>query len=61
MSHINRDDIAEGDWLTIGGITYAVTHVKIDGKRGDISLISLDEARRRRDDLNALLDEEEDN
>jgi hypothetical protein len=52
------DDLADGDRLTIGGVVYAVTHVKVDGRRGDISLIALDEARRRRDDLNALLDED---
>jgi hypothetical protein len=51
------NDIDEGDRLTIDGVTYAVTHVKVDGKRGDISLIGLAEARRRRDDLSALLDE----
>ena len=51
------DDVASGDRLVIGGVVYAVTHVKVDGKRGDISLIALDEARRRRDDLNALLED----
>lgn len=53
----DTDDIAEGDHVIIGGVPYAVTHVKVDGRRGDIALISLAEARRRRDDLNALLDE----
>jgi len=51
------DDIGEGDHITIGGVVYAVTHITVNDKRGDISLISLAEARRRRDDLNALLDE----
>ena len=53
------DDIAEGDRLTINGTVYCVTHVKVDGRRGDISLIGLAEARRRRDDLNNLLDEKQ--
>ena len=51
------DDIARGERLLIAGAMYAVSHIKVDGKRGDISLIALDEARVRRDALNELLED----
>tara|TARA_R100001509_G_C4831071_1_gene203289 strand:+ start:334 stop:546 length:213 start_codon:yes stop_codon:yes gene_type:complete len=44
-----------GERLLIAGVAYIVSHIKVDGKRGDISLISLDEARLRRDSLNELI------
>tara|TARA_A100001391_G_scaffold191540_1_gene164969 strand:+ start:1596 stop:1844 length:249 start_codon:yes stop_codon:yes gene_type:complete len=44
-----------GERLLISGVAYVVSDIKVDGKRGDISLISLDEARLRRDSLNELL------
>lgn len=51
------DDIARGERLVISNVTYAVTHIKVDGRRGDINLIALDEARLRRDALNELLED----
>lgn len=51
------DDIARGERLFISGVMYAVSHIKVDGKRGDISLIALDEARVRRDALDELLED----
>jgi len=51
------DDIARGERLFISGVMYAVSHIKVDGKRGDINLIALDEARARRDALNELLED----
>lgn len=47
--------VQRGNRVMVDGIEYAVTHVKADGKRGEIALISIDEARRRRDDLEDLL------
>lgn len=51
------DDIARGERLFISGVMYAVSHINVNGKRGDINLIALDEARLRRDALNELLED----
>ena len=51
------DDIARGERLFISGVMYAVSHINVNGKRGDINLIALDEARARRDALNELLED----
>lgn len=51
------DDIARGERLFISGVMYAVSHINVNGKRGDINLIALDEARVRRDALNELLED----
>lgn len=51
------DDIARGERLLISGVMYAVSHINVNGKRGDINLIALDEARVRRDALNELLED----
>lgn len=48
-------DIARGDRFFFDGVEYAVSHVKVDGKRGDINLIAVDEAIRRLDSLKELL------
>lgn len=48
-------DIERGDRFFFGSVEYAVSHVKFDGKRAEINLIALDEARARRDSLNELL------
>ena len=34
-------DITRGDRLFFDGVEYAVSHVKVDGKRGEISLIAV--------------------
>lgn len=54
---MNKDDITRGDRVLIRGVLYVVTHVSTNGKRGDINLIALDEARSRRDSLNELLED----
>lgn len=48
-----------GDSILIDGVRYFVTHVRVDGKRGEVTLIAEDEARQRRDDLNELLGDDE--
>lgn len=47
-----------GDRLIINGVEYAITHIELNSRRGQIDLIPIEEARRRRDELNALLEEE---
>ena len=54
---MNEDDITRGDRLLIRGVLYVVSHVSTNGKRGDINLIALEEARSRRDSLNELLED----
>lgn len=49
--------INRGDRLIIAGVEYIVSHIKTDGTRGDINLISIDEVRARRDNLNELLED----
>lgn len=53
-----RGPISVGDRTTIDGIEYAVTRITHSGQRGQIDLITIDEARRRRDSLNDLLEDE---
>lgn len=48
-------NLKRGCRFIIDDCEYAVTHIKVDGKRGEISLISLDEALRRYSDLADLL------
>lgn len=52
------ENMERGDRLVIAGIEYVVSHIKADGIRGDINLVSLDEIRKRRDSLNELLGHE---
>lgn len=51
------NDITRGDRMTIRGVMYVVSHVKTDGKRGDINLIAYEEIRSRRDSLAELLED----
>lgn len=51
------NDIARGDRMMIRGVLYVVSHVKTDGKRGDINLIAYEEIRSRRDSLTELLED----
>ena len=59
---IHKFELQRGDRVIVfddsnGAVEYAVSHVNVNGKRGDINLIALDEARVRRDALNELLED----
>lgn len=57
MNIRGTDAIARGDRMMIRGVLYVVSHIKVDGKRGDINLIAYEEICSRRDALTELLED----